>query len=113
MKDNLRPFHLAIPVSDFEATQDFYTNVLGCSVGRTDKTWMDFNFFGHQVVAHLVPGSEQSSITNHVDGEDVPYRHFGIIMRMPAWENLVRRIREKKVKFLISPQIRFKGKLGE
>ena len=113
MTDNLCPFHLAIPVSDIQKAHDFYTNVLGCSVGRQDQQWMDFDFFGHQLVAHLVSDSELGSTTNPVDGEDVPSRHFGIIMHMPDWEDLVQHLKEKKIKFLMKPQIRFKGKAGE
>ena len=113
MTDNLCPFHLAIPVSDIQKAHDFYTNVLGCNVGRQDQQWMDFDFFGHQLVAHLVSDSEPGSTTNPVDGEDVPSRHFGIIMHMPDWEDLVQHLKEKKIKFLMKPQIRFKGKAGE
>ena len=98
MTDNICPFHLAIPVSDIQKAHDFYTNVLGCSVGRQDQQWMDFDFFGHQLVAHLVSDSELGSTTNPVDGEDVPSRHFGIIMHMPDWEDLVQHLQEKKIK---------------
>ena len=113
MTDNICPFHLAIPVSDIQKAHDFYTNVLGCSVGRQDQQWMDFYFFGHQLVAHLVSDSEPGATTNPVDGEDVPSRHFGIIMHMPDWEDLAQHLKEKKIKFLMKPQIRFKGKAGE
>ena len=113
MTNKLRPFHLAIPVTDIQVAHDFYTNVLGCSVGRQSTEWMDFDFFGHQVVAHLVPKVELFTVMNNVDGEDVPSRHFGIIMHIIDWEDLVQQIKKKDKIFFIQPQTRFKGKAGE
>ena len=113
MKDKLRPFHLAIPITDIHQAHNWYTNILECTVGRQSEAWVDFNFFGHQLVAHLVSVKEDGTSTNPVDGEDVPSRHFGIIMQMEDWKGLVQHLKEKKIKFLIQPQIRFKGKAGE
>ena len=113
MKDKLRPFHLAIPITDIHQAHNWYTNILDCTVGRQSEEWVDFNFFGHQLVAHLVSVKEDGTSTNPVDGEDVPSRHFGIIMQIEDWKGLVQHLKEKKIKFLIQPQIRFKGKAGE
>tara|TARA_B100000315_G_C14491225_1_gene547674 strand:- start:281 stop:706 length:426 start_codon:yes stop_codon:yes gene_type:complete len=113
MTDVLRPFHLAIPVTDIQVANNFYTDVLGCSVGRKANKWIDFNFFGHQVTAHKITDASIASKTNYVDGADVPSRHFGIILNIPDWKKLIKRIEKKKIKFLIPPQIRFKGKIGE
>ena len=113
MKDKLRPFHLAIPITDIHQAHNWYTNILDCRVGRQSEEWVDFNFFGHQLVAHLVSVREDGASTNPVDGEDVPSRHFGIIMQIEDWKGLVQHLKEKKIKFLIQPQIRFKGKAGE
>ncbi len=110
---NLRPFHLAIPVTDIEIAHDFYVKKLDCKVGRQSREWMDFDFFGHQLVAHLVPMEKDGIPCNPVDGEDVPSRHFGIVMEMPKWKNLVKKLKEIKIQFLIKPQVRFKGKAGE
>ena len=113
MKDQLRPFHLAIPVTDIKVAHKWYTDMFGCKVGRQSDEWIDFNFFGHQLVAHLDPTKEDEVPTNPVDGEDVPSRHFGIIMHKPDWEDLVQHLKREKINFLIQPQIRFKGKAGE
>ena len=113
MTENVRPFHLAIPVTNLIKAHDWYTNILGCKVGRKSDEWMNFNFFGHQLVAHLVPIKEYGIYTNPVDGQEVPSRHFGIIMEMSDWEDIVRDIEGKGIQFLIQPQIRFKGKTGE
>ena len=113
MTDNIRPFHLAIPVTNIHKAHDWYTNILGCTVGRKSEDWIDFNFFGHQLVAHLVSIKEFGICTNPVDGRDVPSRHFGIIMKMPDWEDLARNLKNKGIQFLIQPQIRFKDNDGE
>lgn len=106
------PFHLAFPVSDLARTRRFFTDVLGCSVGREDERWIDFDFFGHQVTAHL---TEQmpAITTNAVDGKAVPASHFGAILEWDAWHGLADRLRGKSVEFLIEPYIRFEGKPGE
>ena len=109
---NIAPFHLAFPVRDLEEARDFYINVLGCSTGRTSDHWIDFNFYGHQVVAHLQSAEEQTT-TNKVDGDDVPVRHFGVILTMPDWHLLKDRLAEKNITFIIEPHIRFQGTPGE
>ena len=109
----IRPFHLAIPVTNILIALNWYTHILGCKVGRKAVDWIDFNFFGHQLVTHLVAVKEDDSSTNAVDGEDVPSRHFGIILHISKWEELVQNLQKKGIQFLIQPQIRFKGKTGE
>ena len=113
MTVKIRPFHLAIPVTNLHTAHDWYTNILECTLGRKSEEWIDFNFFGHQLVAHLVSIKEDGASTNPVDGEQVPSRHFGIIMQIEDWEALVQHLKEKEIQFLIQPQIRFKGKDGE
>ena len=109
----LRPFHLAIPVRDIESTRAFYVEMLGCSVGRESGHWIDFNFFGHQVSAHVRPEELSRVRTNPVDGDDVPVRHFGMVLEWDAWQALADRLRKKGITFLIGPTVRFKGKAGE
>jgi extradiol dioxygenase family protein len=109
----MKPFHLAFPVSDLATTLDFYCNVIGCTTGRTSDHWIDFNMYGHQVVAHLKPEEANQALTNQVDGDAVPVRHFGVILEMEEWDELAKRLRSKGVKFLIEPHIRFKGEAGE
>ncbi|MBL1143046.1 MAG: glyoxalase [Proteobacteria bacterium] len=106
------PFHLAFPVNDIEATRLFYTEVIGCSIGREAERWIDFNFFGHQISAHLVDSLETVP-TNPVDGETVPARHFGLVLEWNAWHDLVEQLNKKEVNYLIKPTIRFEGKVGE
>jgi uncharacterized protein len=108
-----RPFHLAIPVADLERTRAFYVEVLGCRVGRASDTWLDFDFFGHQVSAHLKPAELRAAHTNPVDGKAVPVRHFGLILSMEEWEGLAARLRAHGVEFLIEPGLRFRGEVGE
>lgn len=107
----LPPFHLAFPVHDLEEARRFYAGLLGCPTGRESKEWIDFNLYGHQIVAHLAP-PEQDASTNKVDGEDVPVRHFGVILEWEQWEKLAERLKGK-VQFVIEPGIRFKGQVGE
>ena len=109
----LRPFHLAFPVADLEPTRAFYVEVLGCRVGRSSSTWIDFDFFGHQISAHLRPAEVRASHTNPVDGKAVPVRHFGVILSMDDWSHLVERLRAQGVEFLIEPGVRFRGEIGE
>ena len=109
----MRPFHIAIPVTDKKIAHDFYKNILGCSVGRQAEQWIDFNFFGHQLVAHITSGHESDAVTNKVDREDVPSRHFGLIMHMSDWKDLLQRLTKSRIKFLIKPQVRFQGQMGE
>lgn len=105
-------FHLAFPVQNIEETRTFYVDCLGATVGREDTRWIDFDFWGHQISAHL---SEDAApiATNAVDGEQVPCRHFGVILEMNAWAELEQRLRHHEVRFLIEPCVRFKGEPGE
>ena len=107
-------FHLAIPVSDLDRANDFYVNMLGCSKGRSSTKWIDFNFYGHQITAHLSPESFiKKDISNKVDGKDVPVRHFGLILNWEDWHNIKDNLLKNKVTFIIEPYIRFKGQKGE
>ena len=108
----MRPFHLAFPVTDLNATRSFYVDVLQCSVGRSSDKWIDFDMFGHQVVAHLVVSSNHPS-TNSVDGDDVPASHFGVILTMDQWNQLHDHLSNFSITFIIKPKIRFKGETGE
>lgn len=105
------PFHLAFPVRDVESTRAFYAGVLGCPVGRSAERWIDFDFFGHQLSAHVA--AEDALATNEVDGDDVPVRHFGLVLSMERWRTLAERLRAAGVEFLIEPRIRFAGEVGE
>ncbi len=106
------PFHLAFPVRDLAAARAFYGQLLGCREGRSARTWVDFDFFGHQISAHLSESAGDSS-TNDVDGDDVPVRHFGCVLPPDEWEALAARLRERGVEFLIGPHVRFEGEVGE
>ena len=108
----MRPFHLAFPVDDLEKTREFYINILGCREGRSSDRWIDFDMYGHQVVAHLIDKVE-SVQTNPVDGDDVPASHFGVILDMEDWESLSERLKSSGMNFIIEPHIRFKGEAGE
>ena len=110
---SLRPFHLAIPVKDLEATRAFYCEQLGCSVGREAARWIDFNFFGHQVSVHLVEDEAEGVATNPVDGDHVPSRHFGVVLEWESWQNLGQKLTEAGQRFLIAPKTRFEGEPGE
>ena len=108
----MRPFHLAFPVTDLVSTKSFYIDVLNCQVGRSSEHWIDFDMFGHQVVAHLVDQADHPS-TNSVDGDDVPASHFGVILTMKQWHLLKDRLISHNIDFIIEPKIRFKGEAGE
>jgi len=105
-------FHLAIPVTDLDSTRRFYTGTFGCRVGRESDRWIDFDFFGHQVTAHLVDAVSAAQ-TNPVDEKQVPVRHFGVILEWNTWHELADRLRAAGMAFLIEPYIRFKGQVGE
>nr|MBF0685417.1 VOC family protein [Pseudomonas sp.] len=111
----LSPFHLAIPVHDLAAARQFYGEVFGCPEGRSSEHWVDFDFFGHQLVIHEHPitPSQQQAHTNAVDGHDVPVPHFGVILGWDEWEQLAARLRERETRFVIEPYIRFQGEVGE
>lgn len=113
MKQNISPFHLAFPVKNLDETLNFYTNILGCTTGRRSDEWIDFNMWGHQVVAHLSPEEAGTSAKNSVDGKGVPVRHFGVILGMDEWEALAERVKKTGIDFVIEPYIRFKGEPGE
>lgn len=106
-------FHLAFPVRDLAETRRFYGELLGCPEGRSSDAWIDFNFYGHQLVAHLAPDELGSAATNAVDGDDVPVRHFGAILPMGQWEALAATLRQAGTRFVIEPHVRFKGQVGE
>ncbi|MEL7128750.1 MAG: VOC family protein [Pseudomonadota bacterium] len=109
----LRPFHLAIPVDDLAAANAFYGGLLGCEQGRRSEAWIDFNFFGHQLVVHLVPGERDEQATNLVDGKAVPVKHFGVVLAPGDWKRLAKTLTEAGVAFVIEPGIRFSGEPGE
>ena len=109
----IRPFHLAIPVTDLVAAEQFYCGVLGCGKGRTAPRWIDLNFFGHQVSLHLVDDNDDVTPTNPVDGDSVPSRHFGVVLNMDDWRVLAQKLERAACEFLLSPRIRFEGEVGE
>lgn len=106
-------FHLAFPVRDLSEARHFYGGLLGCAEGRSSDEWVDFNFYGHQVVAHLAPEEVGQSATNAVDGDAVPVRHFGAILPMQDWETLADKLKQAGIRFIIEPHVRFKGQVGE
>ena len=106
-------FHLAFPVHDLAQSRAFYGDLLGCPEGRSSDAWVDFNFFGHQVVAHLAPDETRPAARNEVDGDDVPVRHFGVILSMDQWHALAEKLKSAGTRFIIEPHIRFKGQPGE
>ena len=109
----IRPFHLAIPVHDLEIAREFYGDILGCSTGRESENWIDFNFFGHQLVTHLDKNMNISDSTNTVDGDRVPVPHFGIILKKKNWDTLAKKLSAANVEFIIEPRTRFKDNTGE
>lgn len=106
-------FHLAFPVRDLEEARAFYGLVLGCPEGRSADTWIDFDLYGHQIVAHLSPDKSGVASSNPVDGHDVPVPHFGVILSMDQWHQLAARLRAAGIQFIVEPYIRFQGQLGE
>jgi extradiol dioxygenase family protein len=109
----MRPFHLAFPVHDLAAARAFYRDVLGCGEGRSSDQWIDFDLYGHQIVAHLDPAAKPVATSNPVDGHDVPVPHFGVVLTMDQWEGLATRLRAAGIRFGIAPHVRFKGQPGE
>ena len=109
----LSPFHLAFPVHDIAEARRFYGEVLGCPEGRSAPDWVDFNFYGHQIVAHLAPSETGLAKHNAVDGHGVPCRHFGIVLPMKDWETMAARLKARGTKFIIEPYLRFQGQPGE
>jgi len=107
------PFHLAFPVHSIAAAREFYGDLLGCPEGRSAPEWVDFNFYGHQIVAHLAPEEAGHRSTSAVDGDAVPVRHFGVVLPMEQWQTMADKLSAADVKFVIEPHIRFKGEVGE
>ena len=110
---SLRPFHLAFPVHDLAAARAFYGETMGCREGRSSEEWVDFDFYGHQIVAHLAPGEAGDCANNHVDGHGVPVPHFGVVLAMSDWQDLANRLEAAGTEFAIPPTIRFRGQPGE
>lgn len=110
---SVQPFHLAIPVDNLEHARKFYGDVLGCIQGRSSQQWIDWNFFGHQLVTHVAPERIQPPAHNAVDGYNVPVPHFGVVLGMQQWHALADRIRAAGINFVIEPYLRFEGQQGE
>lgn len=110
---SIRPFHLAFPVHDLAAARRFYGELLGCREGRSSDHWIDFDLYGHQIVAHLDPAMQPRALHNSVDGHDVPVPHFGVVLTMDQWEELAARLKAADIVFGIEPYVRFKGQVGE
>ncbi len=108
-----KPFHLAFPINDIEETKQFYIKHFGCRIGREDKKWVDFDFFGHQLSAHVKPEELKKTEKNIVDGKDVPVRHFGVVLPWDEWQLLSKKLIDDNISFVIDPYIRFKGEVGE
>ena len=108
----LSPFHLAIPVNNLEQNRIFYKEVLGCFEGRSSDNWVDFDFFGHQLVIHLDHNTKNEN-SNPVDGKDVPIPHFGVILEWKIFQEFAKKLKKRKIEFIIKPYIRFKGCTGE
>jgi hypothetical protein len=108
----LQPFHLAIPVTDLDQSRHFYGGLLECSEGRSSGRWIDFNFYGHQLVCHLTDKRNETA-SNPVDGHEVPVPHFGIVLEMDDWQQLADKLRKANIRFVIEPYIRFAGQPGE
>ena len=109
----MHPFHLAFPVTSLAKARAFYGDLLRCPEGRSSDAWIDFDLYGHQIVAHLAPEEAGHRRTSAVDGDDVPVRHFGVVLSMEEWNALAARLRDEGVKFIIEPHVRFKGEVGE
>lgn len=109
----LQPFHLAFPVKDLASARQFYGELFGCPEGRSSEHWIDFNFFGHQIVAHLAPEECVTAQTSEVDAHNVPVRHFGVVLAMDTWKALAKKLQDANTSFVIEPYIRFKGEPGE
>jgi len=106
-------FHLAFPVHDLDKARAFYGDLLGCPEGRSSAEWVDFDFFGHQIVAHLTPAGPRGEASNEVDGDQVPVRHFGVVLTLGKWREIADKLRNANLQFLIEPHVRFRGEPGE
>jgi extradiol dioxygenase family protein len=109
----IQPFHLAFPVHNLSDARKFYGGLLECPEGRSSDEWIDFNLFGHQIVAHLVDPGAAAEPTSLVDGRQVPVRHFGVVLDMTAWEAMAKKLGDAGIDFIIKPYVRFKGLVGE
>ena len=109
----IQPFHIAIPVQNLEKCRTFYRDILNCKEGRSSYHWVDFDFFGHQLVIHQKDDFIAQKISNHVDGHDIPVPHFGVVLTWEGWDLLSERLKAVNTKFVIEPGIRFQGKVGE
>lgn len=109
----LTPFHLAIPVHNLIECRNFYTNVLNLDEGRSSENWVDYNFFGHQLVIHYKPKQTQEDVSNIVDGKDIPVPHFGVVLPWNVFHDFAELLKSKGILFIIEPYIRFKGQVGE
>ncbi|MHB1023232.1 MAG: VOC family protein [Acidobacteriaceae bacterium] len=111
----ISPFHIAFPVDDLAAARHFYGSVLGCPEGRSSDDWIDFDLYGHQIVAHYRPRTEPAAGLHHnpVDGHDVPVPHFGVVLTMDQWAQLAEKLKAANMQFIIEPYVRFKGEVGE
>jgi extradiol dioxygenase family protein len=109
----LPPFHLAFPVASLGEARSFYSGLLGCPEGRSSDAWVDFDFYGHQIVAHLAPEDLRAAAAHDVDGDDVPVRHFGVVLPMADWQALAEKLREAGTHFGVEPHVRFRGQPGE
>lgn len=114
---NCPPFHLAFPVHDLAAAREFYGGLLECPEGRSSQQWIDYDLYGHQIVAHLdpkrTPGDSDSDHHNAVDGHDVPVPHFGVVLPWDQWQTLAKKLTDAKMQFVIEPYVRFEGQVGE
>ena len=113
MKTHISPFHLAIPVYNLNECRIFYRDILGCEEGRSSDHWVDFNFFGHQLVIHYKPKSDEAIHSNPVDGKDVPVPHFGVVLPWDVFNSFAETLKNKNITFVIEPYIRFEGQVGE
>lgn len=110
---SISPFHIAIPVHNLQECRTFYREILGCEEGRSSDHWVDFNLFGHQLVIHYKPKSEETLHTNAVDGKNVPVPHYGVVLPWETFESFSAELQEKGIEFVIEPYIRFQGEAGE
>lgn len=113
MSSTVTPFHLAIPVSNLASAAQFYGELLGCEQGRSSEQWIDWNFFGHQLVTHLVASMPSAPAHNAVDNHAVPVPHFGVVLSMADWQQLADKLTKANLEFVIKPYVRFKGQVGE
>lgn len=113
MDTQLRPFHLAIPVDDLENCRKFYRDTLELSEGRSSDHWVDFDFFGHQLVIHLKENGSEEKTANAIDGKEVPIPHFGVVLEMETFKDFSEKLVQKNIHFIIEPYVRFEGQVGE